>query len=99
MKAAAGLRGRGLAADTDFLGRSLKAQMREADRLGARYVAVIGGREVETRSAKLKEMRSGSERPVDLGDLGRLAAELAAEVVKELAAGFAAGPSPKRGSR
>ncbi len=36
------LRGRGLEAEMDYEGRSLKSQMRRADKSGARYVLILG---------------------------------------------------------
>ena len=39
--------------------RSVKAQMKYADKVGARYVAVIGDNEVETGNAEAKDMRTG----------------------------------------
>ncbi len=63
------LRQKGVAADLDYLGRSLKAQMREANRQNARYVIVIGDKELATGKAKLKKMESGQEEEVLLTDL------------------------------
>jgi len=63
---AAQLRSRGLSVDVDYLDRSLKAQMREADRQGAEYVLVIGDSELRSGKAKLKHMKSGEERHIDL---------------------------------
>ncbi len=63
------LRQKGVAADLDYLGRSLKAQMREANRQRARYVIVLGNEELATGKAKLKNMESGQEEEVLLTDL------------------------------
>jgi histidyl-tRNA synthetase len=52
----------GLQAQLELAGRSLKGQLRHADRLGARYVAIIG----ENGHANLKDMQSGDERQTDL---------------------------------
>jgi len=54
----------GLAADTDYEGRSLKAQMRSANRLGARFVTVIGDDELASGALTLKEMASGEQTPL-----------------------------------
>ena len=51
----------GLAAELDPLGRSLKAQFRHADRLGARQVAVVGA---EGHPVVLRDMRAGTQRDV-----------------------------------
>ena len=63
------LRRNGVPAETDLLGRSLKAQMREADRQKARFVMIIGGKELASKEAVLKDMRSGEGRTVALDRL------------------------------
>ncbi|MBI5368718.1 MAG: histidine--tRNA ligase [Planctomycetes bacterium] len=63
------LRARGLAADVDFEGRGHKAQMRTANKLGARLVAVLGPDEFTKGSVKLKDMATGTEREVPLAGL------------------------------
>jgi histidyl-tRNA synthetase len=55
----------GLQAQLELAGRSLKGQLRHADRIGARYVAIIG----ENGSARLKDMESGDERDTQLGNV------------------------------
>ncbi len=61
MKHALELRRQGVSVELDYLGRSLKAQMREADRQRARYVLIIGENELEARRATLKDMKSGAQ--------------------------------------
>ena len=63
------LREAGIAADLDFEGRSLKAQMRAANRAKARYVVVIGPDERASKKFKLKEMATGKEEIVTEGAL------------------------------
>lgn len=53
------LRAGGVAAECDTVGRGLKAQMKYADKLGALYTVVVGDNEIETGSAKLKDMKTG----------------------------------------
>ena len=53
------LRGEGVSADTDLLGRSLKSGMKYADKRGYKYVAVIGSEERESGMVKLKRMSDG----------------------------------------
>ena len=53
----------GLAAQLELAGRSLKGQLRQADRLRARYVAVIGD------PSNLKEMESGERRDVEVDSI------------------------------
>ena len=57
----AGLRGRGLAADLDHLGRSMKAQMKYADKTGTHYVLALGETELAAGRVQLKDMHSGSQ--------------------------------------
>ena len=58
------LRSLGLSADFDPLGRSLKAQMKHADRMGARYVAILGEDEVRGGKVTLKSMEEGWQKAV-----------------------------------
>ena len=59
------LRAAGVSAETDFLDRSVKSQLKYADKLGATYVAVIGESELESGSVRLKKMSDGSETDVE----------------------------------
>jgi histidyl-tRNA synthetase len=68
-KKARRLRGEGLAVESDLMGRSLKAQMREANRSGAPYAVVIGGRELEAGRVDAKHMPTGEETEVALDGL------------------------------
>jgi histidyl-tRNA synthetase len=69
MKGLDQLRKLGVSCETDYLRRSVKAQMREADRQHARYVLVVGSDELETQCGKLKNMRDGSEEEINLADI------------------------------
>jgi histidyl-tRNA synthetase len=51
----------GLKAQLELAGRSLKGQLKHADRIGARYVAIVG----DATAASLKEMDSGEQRELD----------------------------------
>jgi histidyl-tRNA synthetase len=51
----------GLRADMDHAGRSLKAQFKYADKLGAAYVAILGGDEHERGVVKLRNMNTKEE--------------------------------------
>ncbi len=55
------LRKRGVKAEVDHVGRSMKAQFKFADKIDCKYVVVIGDEELEKGSAKLKEMETGVE--------------------------------------
>ena len=52
----------GLQAQLELAGRSLRGQLRHADRLGARYVAIVG----ENGRASLKNMQSGEQLETEL---------------------------------
>lgn len=66
-----GLRKSGVAADTDHLGRALRASMKYADKLGAQYTLVLGGNEIETGSARIKNMKTGEQTDIKLDDLAQ----------------------------
>ena len=63
---AAHLRSLGISVELDYLGRSLKAQMREANRQQASHVLVIGDSEMRSGKAKIKDMKTGNEELVEL---------------------------------
>ena len=58
LKTAEKLRKKDIYAECDVVSRSLKAQMKYADKIGASYVLVVGDNELETGAATLKNMRS-----------------------------------------
>ena len=58
------LRENNLAADTDFLGRSTKAQFREANRQQAKFVLVLGDDEISRRVFSVKNMQSGEQKDI-----------------------------------
>ncbi len=66
---ATSLRNDGIAVEIDYLDRSVKAQMREANKLAARYVVVVGEQERSTGTVKLKQMQTGEERELPLHGL------------------------------
>ena len=57
-------RSAGLSCDFDTLRRSLKAQMREANRQGARFAAILGEDEFSKGIVQLKNFESGEQRAV-----------------------------------
>ena len=56
------LRNKGIYAECDIASRSLKAQMKYADKIGAEYVLVVGDNELESGKALLKNMRDKDDR-------------------------------------
>ena len=67
------LRKAGIKCERDLLSRSLKAQMKYADKCGARFSMVIGGDEAEKKQAVLKNMKEKEQTEVSLEDLTKLA--------------------------
>jgi histidyl-tRNA synthetase len=63
------LRRAGVAAEMDYAGRSLKSQMRQADKLGVRFVCVLGDDEVAQSVVTLKPMGGGEQRSVPLNEI------------------------------
>ena len=64
-----GLRTQGISAEGDLMARSVKAQLKYADKLGAKYVVVIGGTELETGVCNVKKMSDGSVTSVPFADI------------------------------
>ena len=60
------LRLAGVSADIDHAARSLKAQFKYADRLGAPIVLVVGGDELARGTVKLRDMRESAEAEIPL---------------------------------
>ncbi len=60
------LRDEGFIAQCDLVGRGLKAQMKYANKIGARFTVVLGDDEVASGKARLKNMDSGEETEVSL---------------------------------
>ena len=58
----------GLAAETDVVGRGLRAQMKYADKIGAKYSLVLGDNEIAENKAKLKNMDSGEQTELALDE-------------------------------
>ena len=65
----ADLRAGGISAQTDVVGRSLKAQMKFADKIGAKYTMVLGDDEIASGKAKIKNMDSGEASEMELADI------------------------------
>ncbi len=63
------LRADGISCEKDLSGRSFKAQMKYADKIGVKYVIVLGDDEIETGKAKLKNMATGEQTDISLEDL------------------------------
>ena len=72
----AALRQEGVYAEFDVVGRSVKAQMKYANKIGAKFTMVLGDSELESGKAVLKNMESGEQTEMTLegfeGDFLRL---------------------------
>ncbi|MBE7084865.1 MAG: histidine--tRNA ligase [Clostridiales bacterium] len=62
------LRLSGVKAEIDHMERSVKAQFKYADKIGAKYVAVIGGNELADGKANVKNMTTGESESVAFAD-------------------------------
>lgn len=60
------LRLAGIRTDRDYIGRSLKAQMKFADRLGARFVLMLGEAELQHHAVTVRDMKAQSQEMISL---------------------------------
>ncbi len=63
------LRARSIETEIDYEGRSLKSQMRRADKSGARYVLILGEEELAKRQIQLRDMLTKTQRLLPLEDI------------------------------
>ena len=66
------LREAGIYAEKDIMGRSLKAQLKYADKKQAKFVITIGDNEIETGKASLKNMATGEVEQINLEEIQEL---------------------------
>ena len=59
----------GIRAEMDYLGKSLKAQMRRANKLNAAFTLILGEDELQSGQAQLKNMGDSSQSTVELENL------------------------------
>ncbi|MCP4746340.1 MAG: histidine--tRNA ligase [Desulfobacteraceae bacterium] len=60
---------KGIRAEMDYTGRSLKAQMKQADRLNAKKVLIVGETELESGKGILRDMSSKQQQEIGLDDI------------------------------
>lgn len=60
------LRMAGFSVERDYLDRKIKAQFKAADRLKAKYVAVLGDEELKNNKINVKNMATGEQEEIDL---------------------------------
>lgn len=58
------LRDAGVSADKDYLGRSLKSQMKYAGKTGARFVLIAGEEEMKRGEVVVRDMKAGEQKAV-----------------------------------
>lgn len=63
------LRNLGYIIDVDLMGRSFKSQMKYADKIGARYLIVLGDNEITTGQVNIKNMFSGIQETVSIENI------------------------------
>lgn len=63
------LRQNGISAEADHMERSVRAQMKHANRLGAKFSTIIGGNEIEAGKTELRNMETGDVTEVSLDDI------------------------------
>ena len=63
------LRAAGIVTEADYQGRSLKAQFKQADKVGAKLILVLGGDELAAGKVKVRDMESHDEVLVDLANV------------------------------
>jgi histidyl-tRNA synthetase len=63
------LRASGIYAECDICARSLKAQMKYADKIGAKYTLILGDSELESGKAQLKNMRESSQEEIEINNI------------------------------
>ena len=68
-KEAIALRREGLKVEVDFLSRSMKAQMKQANRLAAKYVLILGEDEVARGCAVLRNMSTSEQTEIPIQDI------------------------------
>ncbi|MFL3026121.1 MAG: histidine--tRNA ligase [Candidatus Neomarinimicrobiota bacterium] len=63
------LRHNNLSSECDMLRRSMRAQMREANKLGAKYAIIIGEDELQQNQVQLKDLVSGKQKTIDMSSI------------------------------
>jgi len=66
------LRCNGISSEKDRMARSLKAQMKYADKINAKYSIVLGDDEINSGKGRLKNMQNGETKDIEINDLYKL---------------------------
>ncbi|MBP9988636.1 MAG: histidine--tRNA ligase [Ruminococcus sp.] len=85
------LRQSGISAQFDVIGRSVKAQMKYADKIQARFTTIIGDDDIEANVAKVKNMDNGETCEIPLDDFAdefmEISLQQAADELQNIASG------------
>jgi histidyl-tRNA synthetase len=68
MKLASDLREEGISSDLDYGDRGMRAQFKQADRVGASYAVILGEDELARGVATVRDMASGEEQTVSVAE-------------------------------
>ena len=63
------IRQNGIRADKDYHERSIKAQMKYADKIGAEVVVIIGQEEIENNFLTVRNMKSGEQQKIKSSEI------------------------------
>lgn len=66
------IRSHGVIVETDYMDRSVKAQMKYANKIGAKKTVIIGSEELADNRAKVKDMETGEQTEVALDKIAEL---------------------------
>ncbi len=69
LKLANKLRQKGKSVEFDLMSKSVKAQMKYANKIEAKYVIVVGDDEILSGKVRVKDMASGNEEEIEIKDL------------------------------
>ncbi len=69
LKQVQNLRARGFRADLEHRNVGMKAQLKRADRVGARVVVIVGEQEMAANQAVLRDMKASEQRTIEAADL------------------------------
>lgn len=63
------LRQSGIKADSDDIGKSVKAQMKYANKIGSKYSMILGEDELNSNTATVKNMETGEQTKINLNNI------------------------------
>ena len=66
------LRNQDLSCECDHMNRSVKAQMKYANKTGVKFTMILGDEEITTRIAKIKNMNTGEQNEISIDDLNNI---------------------------